>query len=143
MRHHRLIAERVGSSQGLLALVNGERRVLEISLLLVGAHQVVRPSRYTPFEGGVDALIRYGVLPVPQQLRPLSGDPCLQQQVSGIMRRFDKIHNDAVPSLLRGCSRHFDCLPPPHLLVHAPLCALDDVAVMLLYAATLSQCLSS
>lgn len=31
----------------------------------------------------------------------------------------------------------------PQLLVHAPLWALHDVAVVLLYAATLSQCLSS
>ena len=133
----------VESSQGLLTLVNGERRVLQVSLLLISAHQVVRASRHTPLEGSVDALIRYDVLPVPQQLRPLSGNSCLQQQASGVMRQLINIHDDdAVPLLLRRCSRHFPSLPPP-AAGPRPLCALDDVAVMLLYAATLSQCLSS
>ena len=92
----------VESSQGLLTLVDGERWVLQVSLLLISAHQIIRASRRTTFEGGVDALIRYGVLPVPQQLRPLSGDPCLQQQASGIMRQVINTHDDAEPSLSRG-----------------------------------------
>ena len=56
-------------------------------MLLVGAQQVICPSNRTLLEGGVDALICYDLLPVPQQLSPRSGNSCLQQQASSIMRR--------------------------------------------------------